>query len=225
MVLSKEKVVELYRKQAEHNRFHNFLQTLYGFREAVYRERAVAALELHNGSVVVDIGCGKGENLALLEEIVGPMGTIIGVDLTDRVLKDARKLVMAQGWKNVVLIESDAATFVFPSHVDGILSTFALTLVPEFDDVIRRGSESLVEGGQIAVLDFRMPVGWQSHLAPLGAILTAPIGVSEDLAARHPWESVARHLQGFRVEEYYGGFVYLAVGCRKTDALAGYEAA
>ena len=225
MVLSKEKVAELYRKEAEHGCFHNFLNTLYGFREGDYREKAVRALQLRAGGVVVDIGCGTGQNLALLEQAVGPTGTIIGVDLTDRALKEARKLVISQGWKNVVLIESDAATFVFPTHVDAILSTFALTLVPEFDDVIRRGSESLVEGGRFALLDFRLPAGWQSHLAPLGAMLTAPVGVSKDLAARHPWESVARRLQGFKIEEYYGGFVYLAAGERKTDALAGYEAA
>ena len=39
--------------------------------------------------------------------------------------------IAAHGWSNVELVKSDAAVYVFPSAVDGILSTFVLTLVPK----------------------------------------------------------------------------------------------
>jgi len=50
----------------------------------VYRVKAVQALELQNGDAVVDIGCGTGLNFSLLEEAIGPEGTLIGVDLAER---------------------------------------------------------------------------------------------------------------------------------------------
>jgi demethylmenaquinone methyltransferase/2-methoxy-6-polyprenyl-1,4-benzoquinol methylase len=51
---------------------------LIGFREAAYRKRAVAALQLEPGDTVVEIGCGTGMNLALFQRYIGPDGKIVG---------------------------------------------------------------------------------------------------------------------------------------------------
>jgi demethylmenaquinone methyltransferase/2-methoxy-6-polyprenyl-1,4-benzoquinol methylase len=45
--------------------------------------------------------------------------------------------------------------------------------------------------------------------------LTRPFGVTLDIADRHPWESLARHLRLGSFEEFYFGFAYLAVGERR----------
>jgi demethylmenaquinone methyltransferase/2-methoxy-6-polyprenyl-1,4-benzoquinol methylase len=47
------------------------------------------------------------------------------------------------------------------------------------------------------------------------AWLTRPFGVTLDIADRHPWESLARHLRLCSFEEFYFGFAYLAVGERR----------
>jgi hypothetical protein len=62
---------------------------------------------------------------------------IRGVDLSEAMLNEARVALAAHGWSNVELVNSDPAACAFPSAVDGMLSTFAITLVPEFDEVIR----------------------------------------------------------------------------------------
>jgi hypothetical protein len=49
----------------------------------------------------------------------------------------------AHGWSNVELAKCDAAVYVFALAVDGILCTFALTPVPEFDEVVRNGALAL----------------------------------------------------------------------------------
>ncbi|NIN67306.1 MAG: methyltransferase domain-containing protein, partial [Anaerolineae bacterium] len=59
-------------------------------------------------------GCGTGLNLGLLRDAVGREGEVIGVDLTDAMLAQARKLVQANGWRNVELVHSDALKFPFP---------------------------------------------------------------------------------------------------------------
>jgi ubiquinone/menaquinone biosynthesis C-methylase UbiE len=73
-----------------------------------WRKEAVKLLHLERGDLVVDIGCGTGLNFALLLEAIGPEGRIIGVDLTDAMLDQARQRVAEHGWKNVELVQSDA---------------------------------------------------------------------------------------------------------------------
>jgi demethylmenaquinone methyltransferase/2-methoxy-6-polyprenyl-1,4-benzoquinol methylase len=188
------------------------LYYLIGFREWAYRKRAVAALDLQSGDTVVEIACGTGLNFPLLQQAVGPEGRINGVDLTDRMLAQARQRADRKGWRNVDLVQADAATYVFPQDVSGIISTFALTLIPEFDEVIRRGAAALAPGGRWVVCDFKLSQGWAARLTPLLVPLVRPFGATLDVAERHPWESMRKYLENVTVEDVYLGFAYIAAG-------------
>lgn len=213
MALGREKLTDLYRRRARFYDWSSHLYTLIGFREWAYRKNAVRALRLRPGATVVEIGCGTGLNFRLLRNEVGDTGRVIGVDMTDAMLAKARGRVEAREWENVELVLSDAASYVFPEGVDAILSTFALTLVPEFDDVIARGADALRSGGRWVVADLKLPDGgWPEALLPLLLPLFRPFGVTLDLAERHPWESLHRHLNDFGMQEHYFGFTYVAWG-------------
>lgn len=216
MALQKTEVTNLYKRRAKRYNFTANLYYLIGFREWAYRKKAVRALELKPGATVVEIGCGTGLNFSLLQREIGPNGKIIGVDLTDAMLAKARYRVHANGWSNVELVHSDAAKYGFPNQVDGIISTFALTLVPEFDKVIENGCNALLPGGRWVVADFKMPSNWFAKLAPLLVFITRPFGVTLDLAERHAWESMKKYLKSFSIEELYGGMAYVASGERGT---------
>lgn len=187
---------------------------LFGARMHRYRRAAVDALELRPGSTVVDLGCGTGLNLPLLEERVGPEGRVIGVDLTDEMLERARDRATRRGWSNVDWIRSDVADYEIPDGIDAVLSTFALTLSPAYDEVIGRVSRALRARGRLAILDLRHPDRWPEPLVRLAAWLNRPFAVTLDLGERHPWESVARHLDDVSYQEYYAGAIYLSVGER-----------
>jgi demethylmenaquinone methyltransferase/2-methoxy-6-polyprenyl-1,4-benzoquinol methylase len=92
------------------------------------------------GDSVVDIACGTGLNFPLIEEVIGPDGRIVGVDLTDAMLAQAQDRIEANGWSNISLVQADAAGFSFPAEVDAILSTYAMTQVPECAEVIAHGA-------------------------------------------------------------------------------------
>lgn len=215
-VIGPPQMIEIYRGLAQRYDVYAALLQLIGFRYTAYRRMAIAALGLQPGDKVVDIGCGTGLNFPYLEKAIGPSGTLIGVDLTDAMLDQARRRVATNGWKNVRLIRSDAAAFSFPARVDGILSTLALTLVSEYDRVILNGARALKQGGRWAIADFKMPSNiLLSRLAPILAwLLVRPFGGSIELASRHPWESMSKHLQNVSVTDVFLGMAYVAVGER-----------
>ncbi len=164
----------------------------------------------------MEIGCGTGRNFALLERAVGPGGAVIAVDVSEAMLARARKRAARHGWSNVELVQSDAASYEFPAAVDGVLSTYTLVVVAEYDHVIERACRALKEGKRCVVLDQKLPSGPASRLVPLLDLFSRPLDYSRVVGDRRLWESMQRHAGNVRVEELYFGFVYLAVGEKNT---------
>lgn len=210
-MLDKGQLLGLYRRRARRYDITANLYYLIGFREVAFRKAAVRALALRPGDTVVEIGCGTGLNFGLLERAVGPAGRIVGVDLTDAMLDRAHARAHRNGWDNVSLVREDAARFRFPRDTAGVLSTFALTLVPEYDRVIAGAAAALAPQRRMVVLDFRRSPHAPDAVVRLLLWLTRPFGVTLDLAERQPWESMGRHLQLVAFDELYFGFAYLAV--------------
>ena len=218
VILTNDEIATIYRHRARHYDLEASLYRLIGFRLPAYRKMSVDALQLRRGDTVVEIGCGTGLNLPLLQEAVGREGKVIGVDLTDAMLAQARRRVGAAGWTNVELVQSDATKYEFPSGVNGIISTLAITLVPEFDGIVRRGSEALAAGGRFVVFDFKYPErGYVRPLVPLALLVTRAFGVRIEMASRHPWESIQRYFDDATVTEFYLGMAYIAAGARSSS--------
>jgi ubiquinone/menaquinone biosynthesis C-methylase UbiE len=179
-----------------------------------FRREAVRRLELKRGDLVVDIGCGTGLNFALLQEAIGETGRIIGVDLSDAMLEQAKLRVAAHGWKNVELVQADAASYSFPPQVDGILSTFALTFVPQAKLVIQNGCRELAPGRRWVVLEMAWPRAWLHHL--LFFLRLSRYGITGEVIRRRPWQIVWSMMQQSLVEverqPFWMGFFYLAWG-------------
>jgi len=207
-----EEVNEVYRRRA---RFYDWSVNAYyliGFRWWAYRRRAIAALGLQPGATIVEIGCGTGLNFRLLRESIGPSGRLIGVDLSTDILEQARQRIAANGWSNIELVHARGAEYDFPSSVDAVFSTFALSLEPRFDEVIAKAAMALMAGGRFVLLDLRMPDNWLHNLAPVLVWLVRPFAVSLEVAKRQPWKSLQRYFPQYSYQEGYLGLVYIAIG-------------
>ena len=140
---TREHLIETYRKSAKHYDITSRLYPVPGYPQRAQRLRAAQALRLRPGDTVVEIACGTGLNFSLIEQAIGPEGRLVGVDLTDAMLAQAQHRIETNGWSNVSLVQADAADFDYPTEVDAILSTYALTHVPECGDVIAHGAAAL----------------------------------------------------------------------------------
>ena len=203
---------DLYHKRAKLYDFAVWTYRLIGLREKVYRQQAVAALSLSPGDTVVDLGCGTGLNFQFLQPLITSEGRIIGVDLTDAMLTVARRRAESAGWNNVEFVHADMAEYAFPTRTAGVLSTFAISLVPCFDRVIYKGAAALRSGGRMAILDIKTPLHWPLWMARLTAWVNRPVGVTLETTYRRPWEALQKHLQEVCYREYYFGYLYLSVG-------------
>ena len=215
---TREHLIETYRKKARHYDLTTRLYPAPGYPQRAQRLRAVQALRLGPGGSVVDVACGTGLNFPLIEHVIGPNGRIVGVDLTDAMLAQAQHRIETNGWSNVSLVQADAAEFDFPSEVDAILSTYALSQVPECGDVIAHGAAALSHGGRWVVLDLKVPDNAPRWLAQLGIAIARPFGSIDEWIARRPWEAIRVAMQDRLVDlswtELVFGTAFLAAGSR-----------
>lgn len=212
-----ERLIEIYRNKARHYDVTSQLFYPFGPQRA-HRRKAAQALMLRPGDSVVEIACGTGLNFSMIEQQIGPDGRIVGVDLTDAMLARARHRIEMHGWRNISLVQADAAEFEYPRGVDAILATYAHSLLPSPREVIAHGAAALRPGGRWVVLDLKAPDTMPHWLTQLGIATVGRSGSLERWMARRPWDAVRVVMQDRLTDlswtELFFGFVYLAAGSR-----------
>ncbi len=158
------------------------------------REQTVATLDLAAGHRVLDIGCGTGLNLPLLVAAVGPEGSVVALDYSQGMLDRAQLKVERSGWRNVVVVQGDAAKLAgVGEDFDAVMSTWALGIVDDLPSALRRAVEVLKPGGRLTILDLhrtRASSGLRRHvLDPVVHCVLRAAGVDskEDLDEDRLW--------------------------------------
>jgi ubiquinone/menaquinone biosynthesis C-methylase UbiE len=219
---TREHLIETYRKKAKHYDITSRFYPAPGYPQRAQRLRAVQALGLRPGDRVIDIACGTGLNFPLIEQAIGPDGAIVGVDLTDAMLARARDRIAANGWSNIRLVQADAADFRFTTEVDAILSTYALSQVPECAEVIAHGAAALSARGRWVVLDLKVPDNTPGWLTQIGTAIVRRFASIDEWIVRRPWEAIRGAMQDELADlswtELFFGTAFLAAGSRGPSA-------
>lgn len=190
------------------------------------RVRGIEALSPAEGTQVLDIGCGTGLNFPLLQDKIGASGTIVGIDNSAHMLEQARRRARKRGWNNVILIQADAA-MLSPAVVgrriasdgglqlsDAVLTTYALSLIPEWQQAWENMKALCRPGSMASVVDMQDPQGAAAIFTPL-ARLACRLG-GADIHA-HPWTAVERDCTGVRTAAARGGHLQIRAGHLPTE--------
>jgi arsenite methyltransferase len=114
----------------------------------------VALAEIREGDTVLDLGSGAGIDLLLAAKLAGPRGKVIGVDMTEAMIRRARANAAAAGLTNVEVLEGIIEDLPVESDsVDFVVSNCVINLSPEKKRVFTELHRVLKVGGRISISD------------------------------------------------------------------------
>ena len=100
--------------------------------------RLVADARLQPGMRVLDLGSGTGYPALLAGEVVGPTGSVMGIDLAESMLAVASRKAKALGMPQVAFRTGNAAALPFEDHsFDAVISRFCLMFLPEIPQALK----------------------------------------------------------------------------------------
>jgi SAM-dependent methyltransferase len=104
---------------------------------------------------VLDVGCGTGKS-TLLTARRAAAGSVLGVDLSSRMLARARARAAAEGIPNVTFLQSDAQVEPFaPESRDLVISSYGAMFFADPTAAFANFGAALRPGGRLAVLTWR----------------------------------------------------------------------
>jgi SAM-dependent methyltransferase len=132
----------------------NFLQP---FTERIFRRAGLVP-----GMRVLDLGCGVGDVSFLAAELVGPSGSVLGIDRDPGVLAIARERARQAGSAIVSFEERTIEGFVATEPFDAVVGRFVLVYQPDAVATLRHVRGLLRAGGIVVMLEPDMSVGLRS---------------------------------------------------------------
>jgi ubiquinone/menaquinone biosynthesis C-methylase UbiE len=119
---------------------------------AKFGQRTVERLALTPGARVLDVCCGSGASAIPAAQIVGPKGSVTGVDLSEKLLALARGKAKAQGLRNIEFRTADMLELPFPDrHFDAVVCVFGVFFVPDMPAAVRSLWRLVKSGGTLAI--------------------------------------------------------------------------
>ena len=117
-----------------------------------FGRRTVERLRLTPGARVLDVCCGSGASAIPAAELVGPGGSVIGVDLAENLLQLAQSKAEQRDLANVEFRSEDMTSLPFEEGAfDAVVCVFGIFFVPDMHEALHELKRVLRTGGTLAV--------------------------------------------------------------------------
>src|SRR5574341_76270 len=113
-----------------------------------------AADVIRPGEVVLDVGSGSGTDALIASRLVGPRGTVYGLDITAAMRAKLEVNALGAGLDNVVALAGNAEAIPLgDGAVDVVTTNGVINLVPDKAKAIREIYRVLKPGGRLQLAD------------------------------------------------------------------------
>jgi arsenite methyltransferase len=109
---------------------------------------------LQSGARVVDVGCGAGIDSLIAARMVGPVGQVVGVDMTPAMLNKAQQAADEAALDNLEFRQGYGEALPVPdAWADVIISNGVLNLMPDKAAALQEMARVLKPGGRLQIGD------------------------------------------------------------------------
>ena len=130
-----------------------------------WRQRAAELTQLDPGGAALDVCCGTGDLALELSGRVGPEGSVVGCDFSERMLDLARGKAATRGAENVRFEWADALQLPYDDDsFDAATVGFGARNLQDLDQGLGELARVLRPGGRVVILEITQP-----HRPPLSA--------------------------------------------------------
>ena len=103
---------------------------------------------------MLDVGCGAGMDTLIAAQMIGPTGSVTGIDMTPDMVAKARRSVAEMRLENVTIVEGGAEQLPFAdASFDVVISNGVIDLIPDKDAVFSEIMRVLRPGGRVQLAD------------------------------------------------------------------------
>jgi ubiquinone/menaquinone biosynthesis C-methylase UbiE len=125
----------------------------------LFGRRTVERLQLSPGARVLDLCCGSGASAIPAAEFVGATGSVLGVDVTEALVGQARRKAEALGLAQASFWSASVESLAFPmGRFDAVVCVFGLFFVDDMSGLLARAWSWLAPGGALAITSWGQDV-------------------------------------------------------------------
>jgi ubiquinone/menaquinone biosynthesis C-methylase UbiE len=146
------------------SKFYDWIAPKWYYHKA--RNFAIEKMNIRKGETLLNLPCGTGQDFEYFQEYLQNTGYVIGIDLSEGMLGQAKVKVKENNWNNIQILKGNATEINSewlkenegkPLVVDAIFCDLGLSGFPNWKAIIDNMISVLKPTGKIVILDWYIP--------------------------------------------------------------------